>query len=1041
MKLAHFSVKNSMFINLLSVFVIIAGLIAAIGMRREAFPDISPNKVQVTTVYPGSSAEEVEKLITTPLEKELREVGDVEKMLSTSLEGLSMIMLELDPDVKNVDKIVNDIQRAVDKVKGLPDDVEEDPLVMDLEMKDVPVIGVALSGDISETDLQDLSEVLEDRILNLDGVATVRRWGWRDREMWVEVEPNKLREYHISIEEIMSALRKRNISVPGGSMLQGAKELNIKTTGEFTTAKEIEEVVIRASDIGNWVRIKDVAKVKDTFQEEDIINKTFGTRSIYLVIVKKESADAIDVVKDTKDIVKQFEETTPPELKLAYVDDLSFYIKRRLDVLKRNGIIGFLLVITSLLIFLNRRVALVTALGIPIAFLATFFIMSYLGLSINLITMFGLILVLGMLVDDGIIISENCYRYMEGGMPPREAAVKGTQEVIKPVTATILTTMAAFSPLMMMSGRMGDFIKYIPIVIILALFASMFEAFIILPSHIADFVKVKKDKKGKVVSKKDTKWFKKLLNFYTTLLTVSIKRRYRVCMGVFLLFLFCIFMVVKIMPYEMFSSRGIEIFFIRAETKIGTSLDEMNKLISKVEEKISELPEHELDAFVTEVGKMTEDPHSASLRQGTHLSQIVVYLTPETQRKRTASEIIEDLREQTKDLEPLFDRLYYEKVRPGPMIGKPVEVRIRGEHYEVMEEISEKYKTFLETIEGVSDVNDDYEPGKEEVLVRVDENAAANAYLSVGEIAASVRNAFEGGIATSIKREKAAEEINVLVRFPERIRNEFEAFEKILVPNKFDNLIPLRNVARLERREGIFAINHLDGKKVITVRADVDTEVIKPNKVNGRVIREFRNIESEYPGYTVKYGGAHEEMEKSMRSFMKAFLLAFILVFLILASNFNSLIQPLVVMLAIPFGIIGVVLMFFLHGEPMSFLAIIGIVGLSGVVVNDSIVLVDFINRLRKQGLDRRKSIIEAGQLRLRPVILTTVTTVLGLMPVAYGIGGGDPILIPMAMAICWGLVFATALTLILIPCIYAIIDDLTLKLTHHETVRVNNKE
>ena len=1034
MKLAQFSVKQSMFINLLSFFVVIAGLVAAVGMSREAFPNISFDMVQISTVFPGSSAEEVEKLVTIPLEKELKEVDDIEEMRSTSMEGLSSIILKLDPDIPNKDRVVNDIQRAVDRVKTLPSGVRDDPIVMERDAKNIPVIGIALSGDMDERSIQAIAESLEDRLIDLDGVATVRRYGWRDREMWVEVDPDKLREYHMSIDEIMQSLEKRNVSIPGGSIVQDSGEFNIRTTGEFTTKEEIEEVVVRASDIGNWVKIKDVATVKDAFHETDQIDKTFGTRSVYLVIIKKSAADAIDVVKRVKESMTQFEKTAPPELKTAYVDDLSFYIKRRLNVLKRNGIVGFILVIISLLVFLNRRVAIVTALGIPIAFLATFVVMSFMGLSINLITMFGLILVLGMLVDDGIIIAENCYRYMEAGMPPREAAIKGTQEVIKPVTATILTTIAAFSPLMMMTGMMGKFIKYIPMVVIIALGASMFEAFIILPSHIADFVHIKRDKKGKPISKKNTAWFQKLLTFYTNILTNAIKKRYKVCLGVFVAFLVCIILAVKVMPFEMFSSRGIEIFFIIGEAKVGTPLEKTNEYISKIEREVNNLPENELDSFITQIGIVAEDPHSPHARRGSHLTQIVVYLTPESARKRDAKAIIEDIREMTEGTEG-FEKIYYEKVRPGPPVGKAVAIKIKGEHYEVMEAMAEKFKEYLGTIRGVSDVKDDYEPGKEELMVIVDENMAANAYISVGDVARAVRSTFEGSVATSIKREKAAEEIDVLVKFPEGERNTLEAFDKIFIRNRFDNLIPLKKVASIERKQGIFTISHLDGKKVITVSADVDSDVIKPLAVNKMVIEKFKGIETEFPGYAVKYGGEHEEMVKSMQSLLKAFILAFILVFLILASNFNSLIHPLVVMVAIPFGAIGVIVMFMLHGEPFSFLAIIGVVGLSGVVVNDSIVLVDFINRLRNKGIDRRHSIIEAGQMRLRPVILTTVTTVLGLMPVAYGIGGGDPILIPMALAMCWGLVFATALTLIVIPCIYAIIDDITIKLVHHETV------
>ncbi|UCC95242.1 MAG: efflux RND transporter permease subunit [Candidatus Omnitrophota bacterium] len=1037
MKFSEFSVKNSLLINLISVFILIAGLytLYVYKIRREAFPEVSFDQVVIQAVYPGAPPEEIEKLVTVPIEKELKGVDGIEEMTSTSIENVSSILVKISQDVKDKDKVVDDVKQAVDRVVDLPKEAEE-PIVIEVTSGEIPVIEVALSGDMPERALQEHAENLEDILEDIPGVSSVARRGFRDTEVWVEVDPDKMREVHLSLEEVMEALSKRNLSIPAGK-LRSENEFSIRTTGEFYTQEEIENVVIRANEAGNWLRIKDVASVRFSFEDEDVINKSHGTRSINLTVIKRATGDAIKIVDQVKKDTKDFLRRSDPKLKASYVNDIAFYIERRLGTLKNNGIIGMFLVCCVLIIFLNVRIAFLTALGLPIAFCATLAAMGFFGLSVNLVTMFGLIVVLGMLVDDGIIVAENCSRYLEKGLKPREAAVAGTQEVMKPVTATIITTIAAFSPLMFMSGMMGKFIWGIPLVVIIALSASLFEALVILPSHFADFVRRGKD----FTSRKELPWFKKILDFYTKVVNKALNRRYRVLLGLCIVFIVTAFVGMR-MPFVFFSSEeGVEQFWIRSEVPVGTSLYNTEKLMRQVEEIVAKLPQDELEAYTTQVGSIGEtwmfDPYGKS---GSHVGQITVYVTPYNTRKRTVSQIIEDLREKTKGIEG-FEKIYFEKEHGGPPVGKAVAVKIRGEDFSVLEEISNKVAAFLNTIEGVSDVASDYEIGRGEIRVVIDNEKATKAFLSVGEIASSIRYAFKGGIATSIKPVKAEEEINVIVRFPEEYRNERLAFEKILIPNRYGNLIPLQNVAHLQERVSVARIQHLDGKRVIAVRSNVDNKNVTSAKANQLMQKEFENVPAEYSGYSLEYGGEQEENVRSAKDFMKAFGLALFLIFLILAANFNSLIQPVIVMLAIPFGIIGVVWAFFFHGLPKSFFMFMGSVGLIGIVVNDSIVLVEFINSLRRKGVERRTSIVEAGKLRLRPVLLTTITTALGLTPTAYGIGGGDPFLRPMALTIVWGIICATLLTLIVLPCIYAIIDDITRKFAGHETVRESAKE
>ena len=980
--------------------------------------------------------QEIEKLLTVPIEKELKGVDGIDEMSSVSMDNVSNILIEISQDVKDKDKVINNIRQAVDRVDDLPAEAEE-PVVTEITSGEIPVLEVALSGDLPEAELQTHVENLEDILEDVPGVSSVSRRGFRDKEIWVEVDPVKMRDLHVSIEEVMSALKRRNISIPGGKM-RGKKEFSIRTTGEFYEKEEIENVIIRANDLGNWLRIKDTGKVTFGFEEENIINKSYGTRSINLTVIKRASGDAVKIAKKVKEEAARFIEHTDSRLQVSYINDISFYINRRLGVLRQNGIIGLFLVLCVLMIFLDHRIALLTAMGIPIAFSIVLSVMGMTGLSVNLITMFGLIVVLGMLVDDGIIVAENCSRYLETGLNPRQAAITGTQEVVKPVTVTIITTVAAFSPLLFIEGMLGKFIWGIPLVVMIALSASLFEALVILPSHFADFVKVKKQ--GGFKSRKQLPWFKALISGYTVLVNKALFRRYWVVGGTILMLLFTFFIGSK-MPFILFGSQEIRQFYIRAETTVGTNLYETEKLLRQIESKVARLPKSQVEAYTTQIGSTGSswmfDPYGSS---GSHVAQITVYLISSAQEQTSVNATIERLRSEIKDIKG-FTKIYFEKEKSGPPAGKAVAVKIRGENFAVIEEISAKISYFLQNLEGVSDISSDYEKGRGEIRLIVDQDQARRSGISVSEIASTVRYVFKGGLATSIKPTKVEEEIDVLVRFPESYRNSKDTFSEIFVPNKAGNLIPLNKVARQEERLALAAIRHLDGKRVITIRADVDNKKITSLEANKLLAKEFKNIKDDYPGYTIEFGGEQKENIKSGKSFVRAFSLAFFLIFMILAANFNSLIQPVIVMLAIPFGLIGVIWSFFVHQLPISFFMMIGIVGLNGIVVNDSIVLVEFINNLRRKGVGRRESIIKGGQLRLRPVLLTTITTALGLAPTAYGIWGGDPFLRPMALAIVWGIIGATMLTLVVIPCVYAIVDDITLKVAGHATVRESDKD
>ncbi|PIQ86701.1 MAG: MFS transporter [Candidatus Omnitrophica bacterium CG11_big_fil_rev_8_21_14_0_20_45_26] len=1025
-RLITFCVNNSLFVNLAALFFIGAGLMSLIQMGREAFPKVNYDVVTVQTNYFGAPAQEIEKLITIKLEDELKEVDGIDETVSVSTENVSVIVIKLDPDEKDKRKVVNDIQRAVDRTGDLPADLEDDPIVTEIESDNFPVINVSVAADIEEHALQNVARHLETELLDISGVAKVSRLGWRDREIWVEVNPDVVNRDKLSLENVAMALATQNLNSPGGTLdTPDGGEFLVRTMGEFENADGIKKVIIRANDLGNWITVGDVAEVKDTFEDDDRIEKTRGKKTITLTVIKKESGDIIDVVNEVKRVSKAFEAQQDGQVEISFFDDMSYYVKRRLNVLVNNGKVGMVLVVGSLIVFMTKRLALMTAMGIPIALLTTFFLMHTLGLSINLVTMFALIMVLGLIVDDAIVISENVYRHMESGKSPKQAAVDGTMEVALPVISTVLTTIAAFIPLFFMTGIMGKFIRCIPVVVVAALSASLIEALFVLPSHLADFVKPQRRRQHEKSA--FDHHFQGFRIRYLRLLRWVIHHRYKALGLVFAIFVGSFILFKVGMRFVLFPQGLIEEFFVRTKAPIGTSLQENEKRMEKIEALIEALPKGELDNYITQVGLTREgfdDPYS---NRGSHIGQLHIFLTPEKDRKRHADQIIDQLRKETEPIKDLFDEIEFEKVRAGPPVGKPISIRLRGDSLARLEEVADKVKAELKTIKGTKDIKDDFDPGKKELRVVIDGEKAKKAYLTVRDIATTVKSAIDGYVATTIQ--KTDEEIDVIVRYPKSYTNSREIFNRLYTPNQYGNLIPINKVAHLEEAAGIQAIKRLDSKRMIQVSGDVDEDVVTPLEVQKK-IGKFLNKEiiPHYPEVTVKYGGEQEETQNSFADFQRAFVLAAFLIFIIMACNFNSVIQPLVVMVSIPFGLVGVILAFFLHHQPLSFMAMLGMIGLSGVVVNDSIVLVDFINQHLKMGWTRAHAVFSAGRLRLRPVLLTSISTVVGLAPVAYGIGGSDPFIKPMALAIAWGLFLATALTLLVIPCIYIVADDLKQK-------------
>ncbi len=1016
MHISEFSVRQPVLVNLLVILLLVAASVTYSYMTKEKFPDISLDEVWVHTSYPGVSPEEIERLVTIPIEDEVAGIDGIEDITSVSSEGYSQIEIDFESGIEDFPRKIQEVQNRVNRVEDLPEDAET-PEVQEEEWTTIAVVA-SLSGEIPESTLKRLSDDLEADLLDIPGVDAVTAIGRRDREIWVEVDPARLESYEFSLADVISSLRNKNLDIPAGTLGSGREEFLVRTMGEAETLEQIERVIIRSSTEGGHVYVRDVAKVIDTFEEATTEGRLNGEKTINLMVMKSKTGDTIRIVRAVKALKRDYEEGRLPDgVTLTLTNDASVDISSNLNALYGNGAVGLVLVLIVLCVFVGLRPAILTAVGLPVAYSIAILLMQYFGITINMLSLFGLILVLGIVVDDAIIICENSCRHIEEGLSPPEAAVVGTREVTWPVIAAVSTSAAAFMPLLLMSGTLGKFFGVIPKVVTFALLASLVEALFILPSHIADFAKpIPARRSGRMA---DT-WLGQLNRVYLRLLNFTLDRRYLCVSAVIALAAGCIAFAYVFMPFVLFPARDVEEFGVTIKMPVGTKLEETSRVVAQLERAALELPEEEVYAVIGRIG--TGQLADYDFRTGSHIGQVVLDLTDRFERQRSGLEIVNEYREAIAEI-PGPAEVNFLEWREGPPVEPAVEIHLRGDEFAVLRVIADDIKAYITGIEGTRDVTDDFEPGKREARIIVDEEKAHLLGLDMATIGSTIRFAVDGGIASSIH--DRGEEIDLRVILREESRRDLENIEEMRFRNRAGALVPFQNFGRIERKPGYTNINRRDRKRAITVSANVDENVITSVEINRLLKDRYKDLGKNYPGYAMRFWGEYAETQEQVIALAKAFGVAILLIYAILGSLFKSFAAPLVVMLAVPFSFIGVVVGFFVMGEPLGLMAIIGIIGLAGIVVNDSLILVDFIDNGREAGLERRDATLRACRLRLRPVILTSVTTIFGLLPLALGLFGLSPFLTPIAVAIVWGLTFSTFLTLLLVPGLYAIVDDL----------------
>lgn len=1022
-RLLKYFAENSLLVNLIVVAIFAAGLLTLPSIKREMYPSVELDRMMIYAVYPGASSTDVEMNAVIPIEKELRKISGIREFSSYSIENLGTISLSLDYNLQNAQAVKDEVFRTITRTNltGLSEDVERIK-IFDLNPKLMDIMTLAVSFNeeepFDEGDLNSYADTLEDQLLKVNGVSAIRSQGHRDSEIHINVDLERMNRYYVSLNDIVNSIKARNIRATGGTLQSLQHEQTIVTIGQFDDPMDVKDVIIRSNFEGRYVRIADVATVKPDFQRASIITRVDGRRAIMLKVVKKENAD----IGRTADAVKEFLDTSPAlnhdRFQVEIVESQSDSINAMLQAVAVNALIGFLLVIVVLIFFLNFRTSFWIAFAIPTSLFITMVVLNSQGFTINLVSMAAVVTILGMLVDDGIVIGEAIYSEKEKGYDSLQSVVAGVRRVASPVTVSITTTIVAFLPMLSIRGLMGKVIFIFPTVITVALVASLLEAFLILPNHLHHV---------KVQPHNESGWFRRFEERYRRVLSVLLKFRY----GLVLVFVMVLLLTIAVSRETV---RGLVLFwddsadrvFVNCEAADGISLEYMDQLTMRVEKKIlsSVDPEHVVSTRIN-VGHHDSRPGES---QGNHenWSQVIIALTPRTTRDWTAEDLMKRLRRElsTEDF-PGMEKFIFEKMSLGPPTGDPVNIKITSKDLDKANELRQEVESYLATIEGVYDIDNDQKAGKRELKVHFDYRELSRLNLSVASVARTVRTAYEGTIATSI--ETIDDTLDFRVQVDERFRKDRKFLESLVIPNYFGRLIRLDKVAGIERQEGKSIINHYNGERVVTITANVNEDLVTSSQVADKVMKRFGPVARKNPHLTLSMGGEARETEESLGGLKSAFIMAILFIYFLLVLLFRSFSQPLLIMITVPFGVTGALLAFTLHGIPLTFMGIVGIIGLSGVVVNDNIVMIDFLNsEFKKENDENPIERIAAGAARrLRAITLTTLTTVLGLMPTVYGIGGISNAIVPTVMAMAYGLIFATLLTLLFVPSLYLINRDI----------------
>ncbi|MCU8033126.1 MULTISPECIES: efflux RND transporter permease subunit [unclassified Shewanella] len=1010
--------RNSVAANLLMCVLLIGGLFSSILINKEVFPSFELNLLNISVAYPGAAPQEIEEGINIKIEEAIQDINGIKKVTSVASEGVGSITVEVE-DGYEVQTILDEAKLRLDAISTFPVNIEK-PNISQIKPEN-NVIWVSVYGDMTLHDMKELAKSVRDDLTQLPAVTRAKVTGVRDYEIGIEVSENKLREYGLTFSQVALAVQNSSLDLPGGSIRAQDGDILLRTKGQAYTGDDFANIVVTTRADGSRVMLPQVATIKDDFEERLEYTRFNGKPAAIIEVTSIDDQNALDIADQVKQYVEQRRATLPANAQLDTWGDMTHYLQGRLDMMMSNMFYGALLVFIILAMFLDLKLAFWVMMGIPVCFLGTMLVMPLepFSMTINMLTLFAFILVLGIVVDDAIVIGESAYTEVERHGHSVENVIRGAQKVAMPATFGVLTTIAAFIPMLMVSGPMGIIWKSIGMVVILCLAFSLVESKFILPAHLAH-MKFKKPgaPKGffghlKANFNDRVQYF--IHHSYRNFLERCIKHRYNVVAAFIGVLILSIALVASgKVRWVFFPDIPSDFIQVELEMDEGSSEGNTLKVVQSIEEALYKMNE-----------KMEKDngyqvvKHSFINMSSRTSAFIFAELTKGEDREVDGVTIAAAWREQLPELLSVKKLSFNASTNDA---GGDISFRLTSSDLDELSAASKELKQKLASYEGVYDIADNFSSGSHEIRLKIRPEAEALG-LTLSDLARQVRYGFYGYEAQRILRNK--EEIKVMVRYPLEQRRTVGYLENMLIRTPTGTSVPFSTVAQIEKGESYASITRVDGKRAITITANANKNIVEPSKVVQEIQKDYLpQLQAKYPKIQTALDGGSLDEQNAMVGLMQGFFFALFTIYALMAVPLKSYSQPLIIMSVIPFGIIGALFGHLIQGLAMSVLSLCGIVALAGVVVNDSLILVDFVNRAREQGQSARQAAVDSGCYRFRAIILTSLTTFVGLVPIILERSLQAQIVIPMATSLAFGILFSTVVTLILVPLLYIILDD-----------------
>jgi len=1003
--------RNRITPNLLMFIFLIGGFFMALRIKQEVFPEFDLNMVTVQVAYPGSSPEEIERGIILVVEEAIRGLDGVKEITAAATEGMGVVRAELEEGADD-QRIYQDIKQEIDRVITFPLDAEEPEVSMVIMRREV--LQIQLYGDASEWVLRELAEQVRDRLLQDPQITQVDLRGTRRYEVAIEIDQHVLRTYGLTLDEVAQRVRQTSVEIPGGNLETQGGDILLRVSERRDWAREFATIPLITTADGSVLLLGDVAQIKDTFEEQDRYATYNGKRAICLAVYRVGEQTPIGVSDAVRSAMVEIEGDLPPGINWVIDRDRSDIYRQRLELLLKNAFLGLMLVIVLLGLFLEFRLAFWVTMGIPISFVGCFLFLPMFDVTINMISMFAFIVALGIVVDDAIVVGENIYEYRQRGMNAPQAAIRGAREVLLPVTFSILTNIVAFLPLCFMPGIMGKIWRVIPFVVITVFSISWIEALLILPCHLAH---------GKKQSGRDG-LLARLQHLLSTALDWVIKKAYMPFLDICIRFRLItvavsLAILIVILGYVLSGRIGIILMpRVESDVSVVTATLPYGSPASKAEQVSRRLVAAAEQTAETNGGQELVEGIFALIDE--NVVEVTVFLTDPDIRPVSTTELTQSWR-QNVGLIPGLESLRFESDRGGPGRGAALTIELSHRDIDVLDRAGEALAAMLADFPNVKDIDDGYTPGKRQLDYSLTHEGHSLG-LTQQALARQLRNAFYG--AEAVRQQRGRNEIKVKVRLPREQRERQYDLEQLLIRTPQGTDVPLAQVAHVKPGRAYTTINRRNGRRTVTVTANVEP-MSQSSQVQATLEAEvLPKLARSFPGLSYGWEGRQQDMKESTTSLFSGLLIALLAIYALLAVPFASYYQPIVVMIAIPFGIVGAVLGHIIMGYALSLMSMMGIVALCGVVINDSLVLIDYANRRRRDGASPSEAIHQAGGRRFRPILLTTLTTFGGLAPMIFETSRQARFMIPMAISLGFGILFATAITLVIVPCLYLMAED-----------------